>query len=49
MHIIEGRKLEGEFLKAMVKVFVGGQSKETPIRQGTNSPYWNEVCLCVYQ
>ena len=44
-YIIEGHKFEGEFLNAM---FVGGQSKETPVRQGTKNPYWNEVCVvCV--
>eukprot|EP00731_Ephydatia_muelleri_P021700 Em0014g291a len=45
VHIVEGRKLEGEFLKAMAKVFIAGQSKETPVRQGTSNPYWNETMI----
>ena len=47
IHVIEARKLEGEFVRALVKVAIGNTIKETSIKYGTNNPFWDEVSVCV--
>eukprot|EP00731_Ephydatia_muelleri_P021451 Em0014g42a len=45
IHIIEARKLEGEFVRALVKVAVGNVVKETSTKCGTNNPFWDETLV----
>ena len=45
IHIIEARKLEGEFVRALVKVAIGNVVKETSTKYGTNNPFWNETLV----
>ncbi|XP_051879497.1 fer-1-like protein 6 [Pristis pectinata] len=46
--IIEGRQLTGENIDPMVIIEVGDEKKQTTVKEGTNSPFYNEYFVFDY-
>lgn len=41
--IIEARQLVGENIDPVVFIEIGDEKKQTTVKEGTNSPFYNEV------
>lgn len=42
--IIEARQLVGENIDPVVIIEIGDEKKQTTVKEGTNTPFYNEVC-----